>query len=347
MKRAVQVNTLERLVMAKLLGWHHGADRKKEIQEPRTQEEGPLNIETITYGGLTWVNIEPPTKREIAWLAEKFHFHPLALDDCISRKQISKIDVYPGYVFFVFHYPYYDKATRIASKKQWAAFIGEDFLVTLHTGDLKTLKALFRDCQENEEARREFFSGGSGYLLYRILDRAIDSYFPVLDKILSLLEDLEDAVFDEDIEAAKEIAILRRDIITQRAVMFPTRAIFVEMENKLKRFSKIDLTAQYNDLMDHMNRICQALDECQEIIEVFKDTDYVLATNRVNRVLRILNIFATIALPFLIVSSIYGMNIYLPGGIEKGKLDSFVVLMLIMAVIAGAMLIFFRRRRWI
>jgi magnesium transporter len=332
--------------MYKLLGWHRGTDKKKEEHFEPAIPEAP-KIETITFGDFTWVNIEAPTKRETEWLAEQYQFHPLALDDCLSRKQISKLDVYPGYLFFVFHYPLYHKETRIATKQQWSAFIGENYLVTVHTGGLKTIMALFRDCQVNEESRKEYFSGGSGFLLYRILDRAIDAYFPVLDKILSLLEDVEDVVFDAEVETAKEISILRRDIITQRAVMFPTRNIFMEMENKLKRFSKVDVTDYYSDLMDHMHKICETLDECKEIVEVFKDTDFVLATDRVNRVIRILNIFATIALPFVIVSSLYGMNVHLPGGITIGDWTTFIVLMLIMIVLSIVLLIFFRRRRWI
>jgi magnesium transporter len=333
-------------MVARILGWHRGFDKKKaNLEEPEFQEA--LNVESITCGDLTWVNIELPTKREIEWLAQNYQFNPLALDDCLSRKQISKLDVYPGYLFFVFHYPLYHKETRIASKQQWSAFIGENYLVTIRTGELKTTMALFRDCQANEDSRKEYFSGGSGFLLYRILDRAIDAYFPVLDKILSLMEDVEDIVFDAEVETAKEISILRRDIITQRAVMFPIRNIFIQMENKLKRFSKVDVTDYYDDLMDHMNKICETLDECEEIIEVFKDTDFVLATDRVNRVIRILNIFATIMLPFVIVSSIYGMNVHLPGGISSGSWVSFVVLIIIMALIAAVMLIFFRRRRWI
>jgi magnesium transporter len=332
--------------VAKLLGWHRGIEKKKGGQEELISPESP-KIEAVTYGDLTWVNIESPTKQEIEWLAQNYHFNPLALDDCLSRKQISKLDVYPGYLFFIFHYPLYHKETRIATKQQWSAFIGENYLVTVHTGELKTTMALFRDCQANEESRKEYLSGGSGFLLYCILDRAIDAYFPVLDKILSLMEDVEDIVFDAEVETAKEISILRRDVITQRSVMFPTRTIFIEMENKIKRFSKVDVTDYYSDLMDHMNKICETLDECKEIIEVFKDTDFVLATDRVNRVIRILNIFATIALPFVIVSSIYGMNVHMPGGLTIGSWTTFVVLIIIMAVFSIVLLIFFRRRRWI
>ncbi len=321
--------------------------RTKSKTETAQVPEGSLRVEEITWGGLTWVNIESPTELETDYLAEKYNFHPLALDDCVSRKQLPKVDVFPGYLFFVFHFPFYDKETRISSKRQWSAFIADNLIVTLHTGELKTLVALFRDCQANEDAREEYFSSGSGFLLYRILDRAIDSYFPVLDKILSLIETVEDSVFDEDVEAAKELSIIRRDVITQRAVMFPTRAIFIEMENKLKRFSKVDVQAYYNDLMDHINKICETLDEVQDIIEVYKDADYTLATYRINRVTRLLTIFSTIILPFLLVSSLFGMNVVLPGGIDAGEPVAFIVLLVIMAAIAGGMLIFFRHRRWI
>jgi magnesium transporter len=332
--------------MARIIGWHRAIDRKKETAE-NGGPEGPPQIDQITWGDLTWVNIPSPTVRETQWLAENYHFHQMALDDCLSRKQISKIDLYPGYLFFVFHYPLYDKATRIASKRQWSAFIGENFLVTINTQYLKTLGALFRDCQVNEDARNEYFTSGSGFLLYRILDRTIDAVFPVLDKIFNLMSDIEESVFDEEVEAAREISILRRDIITQRAVFFPTRAIFKEMENKLKRFSKTDVTAYYDDLMDHINKVCNTLDEAKEIIEVFMDTDYTLATHRINRVTRVLAIFSAILVPFLLISSLYGMNVPLPGGLEKGDLVSFIILLTVMCTVAGGMLLFFRHRRWI
>lgn len=331
--------------MAKLLGLGKGPDKKKAAEQAIT--ETPLDIATITWGDLTWVNIPKPTAREVEWLANTYHFHPLALDDLLSRKQISKIDTYPGYLFFVFHHAFYSKETRIASKRQWYAFISDNYIVTVNASELRTLGALFRDCQANEETRKEYMSNGSGFLLYRIIDRSIDSYFPVLDKILSLMEDVEDAVFDEDVEAARELAILRRDIIVQRTVMFPTREILMEMENKLKRFSKVDLTPYYNDLMDHMDKICNTLDETKEIIEVYKDTDFVLGTDRVNRILRVLNILATIALPFIIIASVYGMNVFMPGSIEKGDYTAFFIIISVSLLITAGMLLFFRHRRWI
>jgi magnesium transporter len=333
------------MAMPGTFSFNKGADKKKALKDGAPADQ--MDISTITWGDLTWVNVPKPTEREVEWLANTYNFHPLALDDVLSRKQISKIDNYPSYLFFVFHHAYYQKETRIASKRQWFAFLSDNYLITVNTSDLRTLGALFRDCQANEDTRKEYLSSGSGFLLYRIIDRSIDSYFPVLDKILNILEDVEDAVFDEDIEAAKEVSVLRRDIITQRTVMFPTREILVEMENKLKRFSRTDLTPYYNDLMDHMDKICNSLDECKEMIEVFKDTDSTLATNRLNRVMRILTIISTITLPFLAISGIFGMNVFAPGGIEKGDITMFIILIVLMFAIAGGMLLLFKRRRWI
>lgn len=315
---------------------------------PKTKkEEVQVNLQTITHGDLTWIDIVPPTERETAYLAENYHFHPLDLDDCLSRKQLPKIDAYKDYLFLIFHFPVYNKETRVSTYGQLSAFIGEKFLITLHAGQLKTLVKFFHDCQINEETRQENFSHGSGYLLYRIIDRAVDSYFPILDKILTLMENVEDSVFDENVEAAHELAILRRDIITQRRIIWPMRTVISQMENKLHRFTNMDMTAYFGDLTDHMNKICETLAECKETIEVFKDTDYLLSTYRLNRVTRILTVLSAIILPFLVISSIYGMNVALPGGLDKGSPKTFVMLFIIMFSIIGTMLYLFRRKRLI
>lgn len=281
------------------------------------------------------------------YLKERFNFPQLALEDCLSHRQISKMDVFPEYLFFVFHFNRFNRETRISTRQQWSAFIGENFIVTVHTGELKSLVKLFRDCQTDKKLRQEYLSKGSGYLLYLIIDQAIDSYFSVLNKILSLLEKTEDSVFDVDSDATTELSILRRDIITQRILMFPTRTLLIEMRNKIRRFSRVDITEQFDNLIDHLNKICQTLDECKEIVEVFKDTDYTLVSHHLNNVLRILNIVASVVLPFLAVSSMYGMNVPLPGGLEHGDYRTFIVLFAIMVLLSAGMLYFFRRRRWI
>ena len=307
-------------------------------------EKNPTNVKTITYGGLTWVDIVQPSEESTRYLAEKYHFHPLDLDDTLSRRQLSKIEEYPEYLFIIFHLPVYDKETRVSTKQQWSVFVGDTYLVTLRPGALKTITEIFQQCELNEGIRREYFSQGSGYLLYQLLDVATDYYFTVLDKILSLMDEIEDSVFDEEIEVAKEVSILRRDIITQRRVMIPTRAIIIDLENKLKRFAKADLSVYFSDLIDHLNKICETLDECREIIEVFKDADSILGNSRTNRIIRTLATIVVIGIPFIVVSSLYGMQVILPGGIEKGSIQTFLILLLIMLVLTGGLLFILRRK---
>jgi len=321
---------------------------KKAEATPEVGEESqPPNIQSVTWRELTWVNIEHPTAREMEYLAQNYPFNQLDLDDCLSRIQRPKLDVYKDYLFFIFHFSVYSREKRVSTHGQVSVFISEKYLITVHNGELKPLVNLFHDCQSSEEAREQNFSHGSGYLLYRILDRMADAYFPILDKILSLLEDVEDSVFDEKVEAAQEVAILRRDIITQRRIIFPTRTAITELESKLKQYTTIDLSPYFGDLMDHMNKACETLDECKEIIEVYKDADFVLSAEYVNRIMRIVTILATIMLPFMVVSSLYGMNVHLPGGLTSGFPISFILLMVFMALIAGGMLYFFHHKRWI
>jgi magnesium transporter len=306
-----------------------------------------LNLKTVTLGDLTWVDIAQPTEEAAKYLAEHYKFHPMDLEDLLSTRQLSKVEDYSRYLFIIFHFQVYEKATRTSQKKQWSAFVGDTFLITLHPVELKTIDDMFRESELNEETRKEYLSQGSGYLLYQILDRLLDSYFPVLDKVASNLSGIEDDVFSEQVEAAQELSILRRDIITQRQVMFPTRTLLTELENKLKRFSRIDLTIYYSDLMDHMNKICETLDESREVVEVFQDADFILSSYRANRGIRIISVMLAIGLPFLIIFCLYGMYTMLNGGVGKGGHQIFLLSLVIIVVIIGGILYLFRRRRLI
>ena len=226
-------------------------------------------------------------------------------------------------------------------------FIGDNFLITLHSGELKPLEKFFKQCQVESQTRDEYFSYGSGYLFYRVLDRMVDYLFPILDKTLEAMESVEDSVFDETVSNAKEIAVLRRSIIAQRRIIWPMRAVISSLEPKIRRFGKKDLAVYFGDLVDHMDKVWDTLEECKEVIEVFKDTDYVLSTEHLNEILKVLTVLSTVSLPFILVSSIFGMNVNVPGGVTSGNLTSFILIILAMLFISGCMLYFFRRRRWI
>ncbi len=308
-------------------------------------KEEQLNMESLTWGNLTWVNIEGPTERETEYLAENYHFHHLDLDDCLSRIQRPKIDEYKDYLFLVFHFPVFNREARVTTSSQLSVFIGQNYLITLHKGELKPLVKLFRECQVNEESQQEYFSKDSGYLLYRLIDRLVDYCLPILSKIGDNIEDAEDGIFSERMRGTiKEISILRRDIISFRRIIWPMRAVIGSLEPKIRRFSTMDMTVYFGDMVDHVDKIWDALDEYKEVIEGLKDTHDSLATNRTNEIVRILTVIATILLPITVVSSIYGMNIPLP---FQHSDFSLLFVFLVMLVIISGILYFFHRQRWI
>ena len=307
-----------------------------------TNDRQELNVESLTRGGLTWVNIERPTEKEIEYLAQNYPFHPLDLDDCLSRIQRPKIDEYEDYQFLVFHFPVFNKEARVTTPSQVSVFIGENYLITLHKGELKPLVKLFRECQIDKESRRENFRQGSGYLLYRIIDRLVDYCLPILNKIGDNIENVEDKIFSNGMRGTvREISVLRRDIISFRRIIWPMRAVIGSLEPKIRRTTKMDMAVYFGDMVDHVDKIWDALDEYKEIIEGLNATHDSLATNRTNEVMRMLTIIATIFLPINVVANIYGMNIPLP---FQDSSYALLFVFLIMLGIVGGMLYFFHRK---
>ena len=308
-------------------------------------KEEELNMQSLTWGDFTWINIEQPTEEETEYLAQNYPFHPLDLDDCLSRIQRPKIDQYKDYLFVVLHFPVFNKEARVTTPSQVSVFIGQNYLITLHKGELKPLVKLFRECEIDEESRQENFSSGPGYLLYRIIDRLVDYCLPIANKMLENIEDVEDSIFsNRGRSQIKEISMIRRDIISFRRIIWPMRAVIGSLEPKIRRFAKMDLTVYFGDTVDHLDKIWDALDEYKEIIEGLNDTHDSLASNNTNEVMRILTIIATIFMPITLIASLWGMNIPLPFARSDNAL---LYIILIMVGIISGMLYFFRRRHWI
>lgn len=307
------------------------------------EQEDMLNIESVTFNGLSWVNIEKPSENEIKYLAENYPFHELDLDDTLSRRQRPKVDEYKDYLFFVLHFPRYSKDERLLSSSQVSVFISDNYIITLHSGELKPLSKLFRECQIDETSREQYFSHGSGYILYSIVDRLVDYCVPIINKMMGNIEDLEDDIFIENGgDIIQEISNLRREIISFRRIIWPMRAVIGGLWGRIKRFIDIDMTVYFGDLVDHADKIWDALDESKEIIEGLSSTFDSMSTNRTNKVIRLLTIIATIMLPITVIASLYGMNINMP--FADSDLAIFFVA-LIMVLVISSMLFLFRKMR--
>ncbi|HJT83009.1 MAG TPA: magnesium transporter CorA family protein [Nitrososphaeraceae archaeon] len=312
------------------------------------------NIQTITNKDLVWVNITQPTRNKIIALAQKYPFHELNLDDCLSKIQIPKIDKYHDHMFIILHFPTsIKKEENVPRFSQLSIFIGLNYLVTVHEGDLKPLVEKFQICNSQERQREIFMNESSGHLLYNIIDILVDDLFNTLLKVMEDLHDIEDDVFNPKLAIAKEISYIRREITVLRRIIIPLRRIIIYMTNDVQKFSEQDLILYFDDVKDHIDKVLEVLEESKETIEIYKDTDYMLSTEKTNKILGVLTILFTLSIPSTIIGTLYGMNINLPGGIKPdslylfGPYTTFILLLIISLVSALLMAWYFHRLGWI
>lgn len=312
---------------------------------PVAQNRPKLNLQIVRHGRMTWVNIERPTRDEIEWLRQNYPFHPLHLDDCISKIQRPKIDEHEDYLFVVLHFPVFNKMEKVTVASEVDIFVGQDYFVTVHAGDLKPLHRMFMDCQSDAAARQELMSKGSGTLLHRVVDRLVDHCFPILDKIDDNLEAVEDTIFEENVrQTVREISMMRRDIINFRHLIKPQIPVIARLARIRKPFFQEELAVYFADVSDHIEKIWDILEDYKEVVEGLADTNDSLTSHRMTEVMKILTTISVIMLPLTLVSGIYGMNIALP--LQEHSM-AFLVVVGIMLAIATGMVAYFRHRGWV
>src|ERR671910_2148826 len=192
----------------------------REVVAPAAREPAELSA-----NGLTWVHLDSPTKDEATALAERFGWHPLDVEDVLSKRQRPKVDEYEDYRFVVLHFPVYDKAIQRLNAGELDVFLGPDYLVTLPTVELLPVTRLFQRVIDDPELRDTLFAKGSGYLLYHVLDDLFDCCFPILDKIGHKLDRIEDELFEGAAEeVVRDISNVKQEIISYRKIIKPERA---------------------------------------------------------------------------------------------------------------------------
>lgn len=308
-----------------------------------------LNIQSISCGKLTWVYLEKPRDKEVEFLAENFPFHPLNLDDIVSRVQRPKLDEYEDHIFLVLHFPVFNKESQVTISSEINLFVAEKYIVTVHcNADLKPLAKFFKECQLDEDIRMSYMSRSSGYLLYHMLDRLTNYCFPILNKLSDNIEKVEELIFNRTVpETVREISLIRRDLISFRRVIHPQISVIEELEKEEYAFFKEDQEIYFGDIADHFRKIWDALEDNKEVVDGLADTSNWLTSHRIQEVMRVLTIITAILAPSTLVASIYGMNVGLPGGIDDGELITFVIIIIIMLAISSGIVVYLRKRRWL
>ncbi|HMM48732.1 MAG TPA: magnesium transporter CorA family protein [Miltoncostaeaceae bacterium] len=312
-------------------------------------EPAAPDVRRLEAHGLTWLNIESPSERETAWLAEHYEFHHLDLEDVLSRRrQRPKIDTYPDYLFIVLHFPRFDKRTGRLQPAELNIFVADGLVITLPNEPLKALSGLWSRVKRSEEARDQVMSKGSAYLLYEIVDTMYDYCFPILDKIGFKLDRIEDALFEEDAAEAmvRDISNAKQEIINYRKIVKPQRPTLGLLERSCQRYTPDDLELYFDDIVDKSERVWDLLENYKEVAEALEATNESVITHRMNDIIRVLTIMSAIVLPLSLIASIYGMNVDLLPFARSGAF-SLVFPLVLMVGFAGALIWWFRHKRWL
>jgi magnesium transporter len=304
-------------------------------------------VRELTASGLTWVNVVGPSVETASALAGRFGWHPLDVEDVVSKRQRPKIDTYEedGYLFAVLHFPVYDKAIQRLNAAELDVFISQDYLVTVPNRELLPVTRLFVRSEEDEAFRNELFAKGSGRLLYEVLDDLFDYCFPILDKIGHKLDRVEDDMFElraEDV--VRDISNVKQEIISYRKVVKPERSTLRALERSVERFLPEELDLYFDDIVDAAERIWDQLDNYKEVVEALEQTNESVISHRQNDVLRLLTIISVTVLPLTLITSVFGMNVLFPG--ERTPTAFWVIIAALVVTLAG-MVGFFRYKRWL
>lgn len=311
-------------------------------------------IQILTHGKITWTDIKDPSRREISHLAEKYPFHPLHLEDCISKGQSPKIEQNDEdkYLFLLLRFPHYNAQERKIDINQICFFLGENYIVTVHEGTSNSISEIYSACKENPAQRKVYFGSSSAHLLYTIINQLTTDLFPLLQLILMEVDEAEDIVFDDKVSGVYKIGQLRRKILSLRRAVGPLRTLIADCTKIINKFSKINLSVYFANISDALDKVWESLDEAKETVEIYKDADYTISTEKTSRILAVLTVIFTLSIPATVIGTFYGMNILLPGGTEHGvwtfwgDYTTLIIVLLVAIIPALVMQIYFRKKGW-
>jgi len=294
-------------------------------------------------GVVMWVDLAAPSIPESLILSDTFGFHPLSVEDAMSALQFPKVEAYDGYLYIVLHGIAYQARARCFDTHDIDFFLGQTYLVTVHDGHSVSIA----DLREHATRNPKILAGGPVSLLHRIVDAMVDRYRPEVDKLEDRLDDLEKAIFEDPKPAlAKAILDEKRQVARLRRIIMPQRDVIARLARRDFVDISTEMSFRFRDVYDHLVRVADDAIIFQDRITGMLDAHLSNVSNRLNEVMKVLTVVATIFMPLTLLTGIWGMNVPLPR-FPGSEAAQFWWVFGIMTVIVVLMLAIFRRRRWI
>ena len=301
--------------------------------------------EARSGGGPLWVDIDPGNRAQFALLEKVFGFHPLAIEDTLNPATRPKIEDYGDFLFLVV------RGIRFADETEdpydvetynLYFFLGRDLLVTVHAHHSRSVAAM----AERLERNPDILARGTARLMHGIADMVIDHYFPILDQIDDFVDGLEDRVFGEfDESALRDIFSVKRLTLTLRRHLAPQREVFNALTNRPSALLAPEIQLYFRDIYDHVLRINESLETYRELLSSTMDSYLTQVSNRLGTITKALSVVATLSIPFVVVSGMFGMNF---ARIPLSDHPAGFWVMLVVQLVVGVVLVgILRWRRWL
>jgi magnesium transporter len=294
---------------------------------------------------VTWINVEGVHQVEVVEkLGHCFGLHPLVLEDILNTDQRPKMEIYGDYVYIVLKMLYGGDVNHPIEAEQVSLILGSNFVISFQEGKEGDV---FNPVRERIRSGKGLIrTMGSDYLAYSLIDMIVDSYFLILERLGEKIELLEEAlVAHPTATTLQEIRKFKTEMIFVRRVVWPLRELVSGLRRKESPLIKETTEIYLRDVYDHTVQVMDTVELYREMLSGMLDIYLSSVSNRLNSVMKVLTIIATIFMPLTFIAGIYGMNFkYMP---ELEWRWGYPAIWLIVVAIGISMLIYFKKRKWL
>lgn len=292
---------------------------------------------------ITWINVDGVHETKvIEEIGKYFNLHPLILEDIVDTDQRPKIKDFVNYIFIILKMLYYDKNDNEMKVEQVSLILGKNYVISFQEREGDVFNSIRERIRNNIGRMRK---AGADYLVYTLIDAIVDNYFIIIEKLGEKIENLEDKVISQPKTAnLRVIHKLRRDLIFLRKSVWPLREVISILQRGESSLILESTNVYFRDVYDHTIQVIDTIETLRDIISGMLDIYLSSASNRMNEIMKMLTIIATIFIPLTFITGIYGMNFrYMP---EIKWVWGYPIVLLGMLIIGIVMVIYFKRKKW-
>ncbi len=292
---------------------------------------------------VTWINLEGISPDVVEKLGEMFHLHPIAVESILNPDQRPKYEDFDDCILLVLKMLLLSEERRVEIEQVSIVF-GPNYVISFQEG---TTGDVFDPIRERIRASKgRIRRGGPDYLAYALVDSIVDNYFVVLEHLGERIEFLEeDIATNPEPTTLQAIHHLKQDMIFLRKSVWPLREVIASMEREVSPLVHESTKVYLRDVYEHTIQVIDTVETYRDMLSGMLDIYLSSISYRLNEVMKVLTIIATIFIPLTFIAGVYGMNFrYMP---ELEWKWGYPLALLLMLIVAGIMMYYFRKKRWL